>query len=261
MKRAFPYLLAALGGAAVFQLATANAQVDRRAPASREPASSVRIVEGYSDRGVFQEAIEDATARAVRGLPGADRMIRYRVREITGESGGIRGGGTMRVSIEVPSEGRDLEPVEPVRPGRPDRGEGDLDDRGQMDLIRESVRTEVRVPRQVDRGEAVSIDFVLTNRGDEPVRIPLNSGQRYEFEVWRDNRVVWRWSQGRFFTQQLGSTSIQPNEEVTYRVTWDQRNNDGVRVPPGNYQVRAFVPTRWQEFRVGNSANFTITGR
>lgn len=256
MKRAFPYVLAAAAGAVVFQLATASAQVDRRPLRGSE--EGLRLVEGVSDRGSFQDALEDATSRAVRGLPGADRMVRYRVREITGESGGIRGANTLRVTIEVPGEGsRALEPL-PDRDPRPDRGEGDLGQEEQMDLIRRSIRTEVRVPRQVDRGEAVAIDFVLTNSGDEAVRIPLNSGQKYEFEIHRDNRVVWRWSQGRFFTQQLGSTVIQPNEEVTYRVTWDQRNNDGVRVPAGTYQARAFIPTRWENFRVGDSAPFTI---
>ena len=58
-----------------------------------------------------------------------------------------------------------------------------------------------------------------------------------------------------------GATAIQPNEEVTYRVSWDQRNAEGVRVPAGSYQVRAYVPTRWDDFRIGNSANFTVTGR
>ncbi len=259
MRRLFPYALAAAAGAVVLQLATAHAQVDRRP--LRPADDALRIVEGYSDRGEFQEALEDATARALRGLPGADRQISYKVREITGESSGIRGGGRLRVTIEVPEEGGRLPIDRPDLPDRPDRPEVIPDQEEQMDLIRQSIRTEVRVPRTVDRGEAVAVDFVLTNTGEDTVRIPLNSGQKYEFEVWRDNRVVWRWSQGRFFTQQLGTTTIQPNDELTYRVTWDQRNNDGVRVPPGAYQIRAYVPTRWQDFRVGNSTNFAITGR
>jgi hypothetical protein len=262
MRRAFPYLVAAAAGAAVFQLAMAQAQVDRRPLRDTE---TVRLVEGFSNRGNYQEALDDATSRALRALPGADRQVSFKVREVSGDTGGIRGGSRLRVLIEVPGE--DVGPLGPDRGPLPDRelpDRGPLPDRGddrdapEMDRIRRDVETEVRAPRAVERGEAVPISFVLTNTGEDTVRIPLNTGQKYEFEIWRDNRMVWRWSQGRFFTQALGSTELRPNEELTYRISWDQRNTEGTRVPAGTYQVRAYVPTRWQDFRVGNSATFTI---
>lgn len=265
MRRAFPYLVAAAAGAALFQLATAQAQLDRRS--LRDVEGTVRLVEGYSDRGNYQEALDDAMSRALRGLPGADRQVNFKVREVSGESGGFRGGSRLRVVIEVPDEERglpergfpDRDRLDRDRPDRdfPDR---DLPDRSDADLerIRRDISTEVQVPRSVERGEPVPISFLLTNRGDDTIRIPHSSGQRYEFEIWRDNRVVWRWSRGRFFTQALGSTSLRPDEELTYRITWDQRNDEGVRVPPGTYQVRAYVPTRYPDFRVGNSATFNV---
>lgn len=248
MRRVFPYLAAAVAGAAALNLAVAQAQVPRR-------DESVRLVEGFSDRGGLQAALDDATNRALRGLPGADRQIEYKVREITGVAGGIRGGNRVRVVIEVPQEGDVVEPDRPDRPERPERPQpgDDLD----QDALR-NLRTDVHVPREVDRGEAVPVELVLTNRSDNAVRIPLNTGQKYEFEIWQGNKMVWRWSQGRFFTQVLGNTVIQPNEEVTYRIQWDQRNADGQRVPAGTYQVRAYVPTRSADFKVGSSATFSI---
>ena len=162
MRRVFPYLAAAVAGAAALNLAVAHAQGPRR-------DESVRLVEGFSDRGGLQAALDDATSRALRGLPGADRQIEYKVREITGVAGGIRGGNRVHVVIEVPEEGDVVEPDRPERPERPERplpGD-DLD----ADAISRNLRTDVHVPRQVDRGEVVPIEFVLTNRSDEAVRI------------------------------------------------------------------------------------------
>jgi hypothetical protein len=253
MRRAFPYILAAAAGAALFQLASARAQVDRRA---LQPEAAFRIYEGTSDRGDIREALDDATSRAVRDLPGADRQVQYRVRDITGETGGIRGAHTVRVAIEVTGDDLRL----PLPRPRDPRDRDDPPPPDDPEDGRRGLRTEVRVPRSVERGEAVAIDFVIANLSDRVMRIPLEDSQKYEFEVLRDNRVVWRWSEGRNFSTTPGTTIIQPNEEVTYRVTWDQRNVDGVRVPGGTYQVRAFIPTTL-ESRVGNTATLNITGR
>src|SRR5688572_297177 len=105
-------------------LAIAGAQAGREGRPERDPGRGVRIFEGVSDKGEFQEALDDAVNRALRSLPGADRMVRYRVREITGEHGGIRGANIVRVQIEVPGD-----------EARPAAGPG-LDTEEQAEVIR-----------------------------------------------------------------------------------------------------------------------------
>jgi hypothetical protein len=250
MPRPLPLLAAALSGALLFHLTGALAQNERR---PRDPGLSVRVFEGTSDRGELQEALDDATRRALRSLPGADRTVDYRVREISGQAGGIRGVGTLKVAIEVVDDA-------PAPPR--DRPEvGALDDEKLQETLRRAVKTTVRVPKEIERGEAVALELVLVNTSEDTVRIPLDTGQKFDFEVWRDNRQIWKWSTGRFFTQALGTIVIQPDEEVTFRTTWDQRNADGIRVPAGAYQVRGYVPTKWTEFRIGSTSPLTITGR
>src|SRR5947209_307929 len=82
------------------------ASAQRVAPTLREPGQAVRVYEGVSNTGEFQQALDRAVAGAMRALPGADRMVRYRVRDITGEQGGIRGVNTLRVTIEVNGDER-----------------------------------------------------------------------------------------------------------------------------------------------------------
>jgi len=245
MQRAASLVAAALCGALLFHITAAVAQ-------NRDTSRAVRLFEGVSARGDLQDALDDASSRALRALPGADRLVQYRVREITGEAGGIRGGGAVKVVIEVASDEVGRRPNRPNDPNDEDR---------EQDVLTRAVQAEVRVARETERGEPVALELTLVNTSDDTVRIPLNTGQKFDFEVWRDNRMVWKWSAGRFFTQALGVITLMPKEEVTYKTTWDQRNADGVRVPAGTYQLRGYVPTKWAEFRIGSTSNFAITGR
>src|SRR6266508_3624937 len=97
----------------VLPLAGVAAQVERGQRLSRpQPA---RVYEGVSQRGQLQEALDDAVRRAARSQPGADRLVRWRLAEITGEAGGIRGLNTVRVRIEM----NDEVPRPPSGPGTP----------------------------------------------------------------------------------------------------------------------------------------------
>src|SRR5262245_56001629 len=95
--KAFRPLMAA--GLALVGLGAAVAQVTPgRRPA---PEPRARTYGGASPRGNFQEALNDAVAQAMRAQPGADRLVRYRLREVTGEQGGIAGINLIRVTIEL----------------------------------------------------------------------------------------------------------------------------------------------------------------
>ncbi len=88
-------------------------------------------------------------------------------------------------------------------------------------------------------GPARRIGFTLTacNTTEEPVERPFPTGQRYDFEVTRDGQFVWRWSDGRAFTQVYGSERWEPGECKTYTDYWNGRYPDGSRAESGFYEA------------------------
>lgn len=78
--------------------------------------------------------------------------------------------------------------------------------------------------------------FVLTvrNDGDDPVELSFRTGQRADFAVESDGEQIWRYSEGRMFTQVLGSETIAPGDHRTYEATWSDPE-------PGEYTVTGEV--------------------
>lgn len=203
-----------------------------QAPA-REPLAAVRLFEGISARGSVQEALDHAVAEALRSLPGADRMVRYRVREITGESGGIRGVNTVRVTIELTGDSAPVAPPE-ERPGR------EL----SAAEINRALDLELRVrPVTVSRGGTANFELMVRNTSDQLVTLPFSSTKQFDFEVYRSGKLVARWSNGRVFPQNFSSATIGPGQSLNFTGRWDLRNLLGQPVPPGDYLVRGQLTT------------------
>jgi hypothetical protein len=85
--------LTAAGAAAV--LAVGNAQ------AQREARKGHRRYTGSSRNGDFQEALADAIKKAHAAAPGADRQIKWTLKEVSGVNGGISPLNTLTVEIEA----------------------------------------------------------------------------------------------------------------------------------------------------------------
>jgi hypothetical protein len=65
------------------------------------------------------------------------------------------------------------------------------------------------------------------------------SSQRYEMIVENsDGHEVWRWSNDLGFAQPIAQELLT---SVTYSEEWDQRDNRGQPVPPGRYEVTAWL--------------------
>lgn len=61
----------------------------------------------------------------------------------------------------------------------------------------------------------------VINRADKKVELLFPSGQTHDFVV-RDEagREVWRWSEGRMYTQAVQSRLLDGEESATYEETW-----------------------------------------
>ncbi|WP_418283155.1 BsuPI-related putative proteinase inhibitor [Halorubrum sp. DTA98] len=78
----------------------------------------------------------------------------------------------------------------------------------------------------------VACTFTVTNAGTEPVDLRFRSGQIAEVTVSGDGDVVWRWSDGRLFTQALKTISLDAGERLTHEAVWEGPK-------PGTYTARA----------------------
>jgi len=90
------------------------------------------------------------------------------------------------------------------------------------------------------QGEPVELTLRLINCASEPITHHFRDAQRYDFAAKvQDGDEVWRWSGGMDFAQVEGEETFQPAQEVTFTETWDQLDNEGQPVAPGQYEVTA----------------------
>lgn len=114
---------------------------------------------------------------------------------------------------------------------------------------------------------SVTLDVTTTGRGayfslrlcnitDQSQKLTFPTGQRYDFDVYREGSIVWRWSHGRAFTQVYGEESFRPEECKIYNASWDGRESNGDQAPPGQYTAVGIVTSSPQQ-RSGAKA-FTL---
>lgn len=100
-------------------------------------------------------------------------------------------------------------------------------------------------------GDTVRFTLQVTNAGTAPVELTFPTGQTFDFVVRDGDREVWRWSQGRMFTQMLQTVTLAAGETQTYTATW---------APPaglsGNLQV--FGTLTALDHRVQQGAHFRL---
>ncbi len=94
---------------------------------------------------------------------------------------------------------------------------------------------------EVGVGQGARFTLRACNPSDQTRQITFPTGQRYDFEVSQDGELVWRWSDGRAFTQVYGQESWRPGECKTYNDSWDGRNSNGGVAPPGSYEAVGIV--------------------
>lgn len=90
-------------------------------------------------------------------------------------------------------------------------------------------------------GRGARFTLRACNTSNETRELTFPSGQRYDFEVSRNGELVWRWSDGRAFTQVYGTEQWGPGQCKTYNDSWDGRTSDGGVAPPGSYQAVGIV--------------------
>ena len=84
-------------------------------------------------------------------------------------------------------------------------------------------------------GQKVEVALRVTNHTDHRVELQFPNGQTHEVLVLDSaGRPVWRWSQGRLFTQAVQNRMLDAGETVSYVERWE-----GPPVKGGSYTAIA----------------------
>ncbi|HHV06843.1 MAG TPA: LysM peptidoglycan-binding domain-containing protein [Firmicutes bacterium] len=94
------------------------------------------------------------------------------------------------------------------------------------------------------RGTPVTMKLTKTNTCRRTQTLTYLTGQRYEFEIRQDNRLIWRWSDGRAFSQAVQRIHARPGETLVFTEQWPQVDSAGRQVEPGRYRVVAWNTAR-----------------
>lgn len=99
-------------------------------------------------------------------------------------------------------------------------------------------------PGQVRQGQTITLRAIFRNTSGSTIENG-EGNPRADFVVSdASGRVVWVYSHGRAFTQEMRMAQYAPGEEVAVETTWNLRScgedgADGPEVGPGTYRVRA----------------------
>jgi len=77
----------------------------------------------------------------------------------------------------------------------------------------------------------------------EPLRLTFPSGQRFDLGLKNERGdVVYRWSEGKFFTLAIGTETLSHGEK-NYVVAAPLAGKDSRPLPPGNYVAEGWLTT------------------
>jgi hypothetical protein len=96
---------------------------------------------------------------------------------------------------------------------------------------------------EVTVGNDVTFRFTVSNGTGGPVELTFRDGCRADFAVRReDGTEVWRWSEGRMFTQAIGHARLEPGEEAAFEEEWPDPE-------PGDYTAEAALQVAEHDVR------------
>ncbi len=93
----------------------------------------------------------------------------------------------------------------------------------------------------------VTLTLHVTNTSGKRVELTFPSGQTHEFVVVDSTgKEVWRWSNGRLFTQAIQNKLLTSKESAKYEETWDPSQATGkftaiARLVSSNYPIEERV--------------------
>lgn len=77
-------------------------------------------------------------------------------------------------------------------------------------------------------GNEVVLALNVRNEASKKVEVAFPSGLTHDFEVQDSvGRVMWRWSEGRLFTQAMQNRVLEQDESLSFEADWTPRDLHG----------------------------------
>lgn len=126
---------------------------------------------------------------------------------------------------------------------------------GEARAIRTDPKSKVAAQLYVRASDsAVRFALHVVNNGKKRIELTFPSGQTYDFAVLDTlGREVWRWSNGRMFTQALRNTLLAGGETMDLEETMAAS-----ALSPGKYVARATLTSK--NYPIFEQREFTIVG-
>ena len=100
----------------------------------------------------------------------------------------------------------------------------------------------------VSYGDAVRMKLTLRNVSDEPVDFVTGGRPPHDFVVSTpDGEQVWHWLCAKIILLPLDSQTLEPGEVMEFTGEWEQVDNRGEPVPPGDYLVQGVLDMDYPE--------------
>ncbi|KGP90744.1 sporulation protein [Pontibacillus chungwhensis BH030062] len=149
---------------------------------------------------------------------------------------------TENVSGEKANEETNEETKEKTDSEESDQPEEDTEQDSTEEVDLQTLLEQIEMSAAVNpETEKVTFDFSLKNNGEKDVNLHFSSGQQYEIIVKNaKGEEVYRYSEGKSFTQAVVSEEIKPSKELTFTSSWNY-DQDGERVQPGTYSAEVTV--------------------
>ncbi|MEN9790699.1 MAG: hypothetical protein RLZZ63_357 [Gemmatimonadota bacterium] len=91
---------------------------------------------------------------------------------------------------------------------------------------------------EVQVGEGVDLDFVITHQADERLELSFRDGQTHEVVILdASGTPVWHWSEGRRFTRAMQQRVLRHGDQLAFRERW-------IPSKPGAYIAVATLRSR-----------------
>jgi hypothetical protein len=118
----------------------------------------------------------------------------------------------------------------------------DIDQPDEKKTIDLSTKLEVN---QMD--DIITFNVKLNNSGQEDAELLFSSGQQFEIIVKnQEGQEVYRYSEGKMFTQAIQEVKLKAGESLEWNDEWDLKK-DSVLVPNGEYTVTVEVLAQSKE--------------
>lgn len=95
------------------------------------------------------------------------------------------------------------------------------------------------------QGESIEFFLTVSNNSDNAVILNFSSGLQYDFYIKSSSNVeVWRWSDGKVFTQAQTEITVPAHDTVHVSETWNQELAGGENIAIGRYTASGSFPDK-----------------